>query len=233
MNTKKKLSALVLAVMLFAFFAACDDDESDSADRNDLTMDISATKVADSSSGSTVTTYNYTLLDLSARELVTDQASNGWDIAFTGATRIATNSGDSATNFGSSGQGGTAFTGSTDFNTGIDVVSLTLQADYNITTSGHGTLTEPTNVMSFVGYSSGSGTEADPYSGAQYNQNQYYDTDGSMPPVYTPNNNVYVVKYGDGTGYAKFQVVAVEYSSETTGSVKTTTYYFRVRFQEL
>jgi len=223
----------VLAMMTVFFFMACDNDDSNSAGEDDLSMDISATKVADSSTGSTVTTYNYTCLDLSVGELVTDQASNGWDVAFTGATRIATNSGDSATNFGSSGQGGTAFTGSTDFNTDTDVSSVTFETDYNITTSGHGTSTEPTNVISFPGYDTGDGSTGNPYEDANYGADQYYTTDGTMPPVYTPNNNVYVIKYGDGSGYAKFQVVAVEYSSETSGNVKTTTYYFRVRFQEL
>ncbi|MDR3335357.1 MAG: hypothetical protein LBT13_10820, partial [Treponema sp.] len=63
------------------------------------------------------------------------------------------------------------------------------------------------NVISYVGYSEGDGTEANPLTGYSYNQKQYYIADlSTMPPVYNLTQQVYIVKHADGTSYSKVQI---------------------------
>jgi hypothetical protein len=63
------------------------------------------------------------------------------------------------------------------------------------------------NVISYVGYSAGDGTETNPLTGYSYNQKQYYTADlSTMPPIYNLTQQVYIVKHANGTSYSKVQI---------------------------
>jgi hypothetical protein len=84
------------------------------------------------------------------------------------------------------------------------------------------------NVMTYLGYpatgdpAAGSGTGLDPancfkrasmvdmgsYTPYLFNRMQFY-TMRSMPPVYTPTNQVYIILHGDGVTYSKAQLSEV------------------------
>jgi hypothetical protein len=75
------------------------------------------------------------------------------------------------------------------------------------------------NVSSYLGYPGGSGAQGDPFQTQEadrgnmasfvpflFNKRGAYTMLG-MPPAYTPTNQVYIVKHGDGDGYSKIQLV--------------------------
>jgi hypothetical protein len=75
------------------------------------------------------------------------------------------------------------------------------------------------NVITYLGYPGGSGTAADPFQRNQadsgnmasfipysFNKKGAYTMLG-MPPLYTPTNQVYIVRHGDGDGWSKIQLV--------------------------
>ncbi|MDR2314035.1 MAG: HmuY family protein [Spirochaetaceae bacterium] len=147
-------------------------------------------------------------------------ATTDWDIAFSRMRLIFTNSGNS----NSSGQGTVWYAGTTDFDSVTSVTAVNVFTangkDYNVDTntyipkSGSGSEEKPINVMTYVGYTSGTGTSTDPYQAPNlYNQDQYY----SSPTMgtYTSTGNVYIIKHGDGSGHSKIQI-AYEYVGGNT-----------------
>jgi hypothetical protein len=80
---------------------------------------------------------------------------------------------------------------------------------------------ETLNVITYLGYNNDSepnaGTQANPFAvnsvngpmssfvPYDFNKKQAYSMLG-MPPSYTPTNQVYIVKHGDGQGYSKLQL---------------------------
>jgi hypothetical protein len=164
---------------------------------------------------------------LSSGEQVTgdDIASNKWDIAFKRSRLIFTNSGVTADDLSSHGQGGVWHTDKTDF----DAVTLAdkktdaaYQAYYTDVTrwipkSGGGAAESALNIMTFNGYTTGDGLSEDTFFEApvKYDQKQYYKaTPGAMPPTFEATEQVYIILHGDGAHHSKIQVVS--YESDTT-----------------
>ncbi len=237
----KKISKFFIVFMacMMVVFTACDsDDDSSDALSNveklsDGTFLIRANK--DSSSGSTV--YNYTYFSLSTGKKVdaTSSASTDWDLKFEPTTIILTNSGSTATDAGSSGTGGVEYTGSTDFSAAIDSSSLNftddMETDKKVYVVGmKGAETRNTNIMSFPDYDTGDGSQESPYEDRNLNGDQFFHSSG-MPPKLSATERVYVVRHADGSGFSKFQVLAIEYSKDSTG--KITTYTFKVKYEKL
>jgi hypothetical protein len=86
------------------------------------------------------------------------------------------------------------------------------------------------NIMTFVGYSNedeNDGLSQDKPFAAPYNYNkkQFYSGGSGMPPVYTPTNQIYIIKHGDGSGYSKIQITA--YESNTTTNTDT----YQIKYQ--
>jgi hypothetical protein len=167
-------------------------------------------------------------------------ASPDWDIAFTYDRLIYTNSGDTATALGSNGNGGVRYTGRTDF------IAVTLAdavddnssaywdsdlADYQTDKTVYATpsaeemgagLPRTLNVMTFIGYGAGNGSQASPFEDYLYNKKQFYRmVPGSgMPPQFEILNQVYIIKHGDGAGYSKIQVTSMEAVATGKGSMR-------------
>lgn len=161
----------------------------------------------------------------------TDIQSNKWDIAieYKGGTgpMIYTNSGASVTAAGGgyAGNGGVLYTDSTDFGSVVlaDAIDTdALDFDDDLTSYVEDTIAYVTasavehrlNVMTFFGYSLGTGISNDPYkpSGMTYAFDKkafFYWT--TMPPDWTPTNQVYIITHGDGSGHSKLQVSAIQY----------------------
>ena len=187
---------------------------------------------------------------LSTGEEITDPADiagQTWDIALEahdGCFFILTNSGDSAAQAGSNGQGAVWYTGQFAFERvrpedrvteGLGVLA-DYTTDKNRYTFVMSTVTHQyLNVITYLGYpgsdypAHNGETEAaffnrkepDSTGMASYvpflfNQKQFYTMRG-MPPNYTPTYRVYIVRHGNGVDYSKVQMneVYLEYDSKT------------------
>jgi hypothetical protein len=163
--------------------------------------------------------------------------TTNWDIAieYDGYVQIYTNGGDTAIKYGSGGNGGVTFTNETDFeavNAGYGVTDFTggneEYAPYTTDVTrytGSMSNASPTimNVMTYLGYASGNGTEDTPFGTSsfimgdpskkmyEFNKKQCYDHQGgTMPPRYDPTEQVYIITHADGSAKSKFQLSAVE-----------------------
>jgi hypothetical protein len=165
--------------------------------------------------------------------------SGAWDIAVEAHDRsffIRTNSGASADEYGTrgngGGKGGVWFTDKKDFGAArasdrvipaadgeyAEYVPYTEDAARCINLMSDG-IPVVLNVISYLGYPGGSGTAADPFQRNPSDSNNMasfipysFNKKGAytmlgMPPAYTPTNQVYIVKHGDGDGYSKIQLV--------------------------
>jgi hypothetical protein len=148
--------------------------------------------------------------------------TNAWDIGFQRPRTIITNSGITATTLASGGQGAVWHTEKTDFDAVVqaDAVKEGALSPYFADTSkwfysmsSNQNITY--NVINFTGYSTGSGTEEDPFKTAQYNQKQFY-TRGEASSSYPVTNVVYIVQHGDGVHFSKIQVSSYEYGSSAS-----------------
>jgi hypothetical protein len=72
------------------------------------------------------------------------------------------------------------------------------------------------NMMTYLGFYGGDGTEADPftpkpmtdmgsYEGYYFDKKQFYKW-YSMPPKYNPTGPAYIIRRGNGGGYSKIRV---------------------------
>jgi hypothetical protein len=166
---------------------------------------------------------------LSTGEQVTGDAvaGKGWDIAFDYSRMIYTNSGATAEDLGTGGLGGVWASGKTDFNAvqspdGADF-TLPFTADTKRYTSPAAEMGLPVlnrlNVITYVGYGEGTGTEGDPLTDYKFNANQYYNADlSTMPPVYSITKQVYIVKHGTGEAYSRVQITAMDTQASTKGN---------------
>ena len=157
---------------------------------------------------------------LTTGEKVTGANTKEWDIGFQRPRTILTNSGDTATELESSGNGTVWHTGKTDFDvvTLNDAVKTGPLATYFTDTKKYffsmSTKQQVTyNVMNYSGFSEGTGTEADPFKTASYNQEQFYIRASSSS--YPVANAVYIVRHGDGNSYSKIQVSQYEYATSS------------------
>jgi hypothetical protein len=177
-----------------------------------------------------------------------------WDIAFevrdgNAFCSIYTNSGETAAEFGSGGQGGVWFTGKTDFYdaTFADRVTdfsgeNTDYADYVTDVTRYqsgmsGPVGGRMNIMTYYGYANGDGlTEATAFGWSspgppnapffEFNKKAFNYVLGGMPPPWYPTRQVYIIRHADGTSYSKFQVNALRYQVSFT-------YILSFRFENL
>ncbi|MDR2211411.1 MAG: HmuY family protein [Spirochaetaceae bacterium] len=175
--------------------------------------------------------------------------TTSWDIAFEkegGRTmlgpRIYTNGGQTATDLGSGGAGAVWYTGKTDFAavTGADKIDNPAGTEYGefeadvtkyvkLTYPGGGgnppqehTLPANINVMTYLGYKTGSGdgsSAATPYLAKdftspatyipyEFNKKQFYGMN-SLTSYYV-THQVYIIRHGDGIHHSKVQIIAFE-----------------------
>jgi len=238
MNILKRLSIICLIAVTLVSFTACENDDGGDGDK--LSGPEKIVSVKKVSSKETGTVYDYVYFSLKSGTAVDTAtgASTDWDLRFSASTRIQTNSGVTADQLGSGGDGGAAYSGSTDFAASVDAGSLTIITDTNPWIDGMGPARQTlmNEAISFPGYDSGDGlASGSAYAGANYSADMFYTMSG-MPPVYVMTNNVYVVKLADGSGYAKFQILSAEYASENdtpNAGDKTTTYTFLIEYEVL
>jgi hypothetical protein len=170
-----------------------------------------------------------------------DIASDKWDIAFRRTRLILTNSGDTATALESGGKGGVWYTDKTvlsevssDDKAGENdpILKNYITDQKRYTSTGMGAATEQfLNVMSYVGYrneAEADGKTAETYLGNKaedaagtmpylYDKKQYYNSESHEGmPTFSPNNQVYIIRHGDGSRYSKIQI-----AYESTGSMPT------------
>jgi hypothetical protein len=166
-----------------------------------------------------------------------------WDIAVKvqGAfCYVLTNSGVTAAELGSGGNGGVWFTTKgTDFN-GVALADRVTDfsganAEYEVYTTDvirsqyamFVTETGPMNIMTYYGYLTGDGlSEATQFGwsfpgppGApfyEFNKKAFAGAYGGMPPRWYPSNEVYIIRHADGVSYSKFQVPTVRYQKGFT-----------------
>jgi hypothetical protein len=155
-------------------------------------------------------------------------AGREWDIAFDSSRMIYTTRGDTAAALGSGGEGGVWAAGTADF----DAVQSLDKADFSLPfavdtaryTSPAAEMGAPVlnrlNMISYVGYGSGTGTTAeDPLTDYKYNAKQYYIADlSTMPPVYSLTRHVYIIRHGNGSDYSKVQITALDTIASTKGN---------------
>jgi hypothetical protein len=182
---------------------------------------------------------------LASGEEVTDPAviqSNAWDIGFESHDAsffVLTNSGVTAAELGSGGAGAVWYTEQTDFAAALRDDAVTAPPEEYLPYIGDVTryakimganpVRETMNLMTYLGYRAGTGTETDPflaeevgsggmsasYSPYKFNKKACYTLGKGMPPTCTPTGRVYVIRHGDGQTLSKLQVAEVylEYNS--------------------
>jgi hypothetical protein len=169
---------------------------------------------------------------LSTGEQITSPAgiaSDVWDIAFTRSATvwrmIMTNSGDTAADLGSPGNGGVWYTEKFELdNVGMDDrvdppegILAPYATDQKRWVDVMGSVRVLNlNVMTFVGYENENavdGSSGTPFAGTPehpmpylYNKKQFYKSPGGMPPGFISTGRVYIIKHGDGTHYSKIQI---------------------------
>jgi hypothetical protein len=171
---------------------------------------------------------------LATGQRVDNPAGTNWDIALESHDNsffILTNSGVTALEANSGGQGSVWYTEKTTFVDArrTDAVTASL-GEYEPYTAdvyrwamvmAAEPVKEILNVITYLGYPSGSGTEADffnrkepdqsgmasfvPYN---FDKKQAYTMRG-MSPSYTPTNRVYIIRHGDGQAWSKIQLSEV------------------------
>jgi hypothetical protein len=210
----KRVSTIVICLLsVFAalFFGSCDNNQGteDTGQGSEGTITV------------TVNEGDKFYYSLTTGEKVTGANTNEWDIGFQRPRTILTNSGDTATTLNSSGTGMVWYTEKTDFDTVVlsDAVKTGDLSGYFTDTSkwfysmsSNQNITY--NVINYTGYSTGSGTEADPFKTAQYDQKQFYKR-GEASSSYPVTNVVYIVQHGDGVHTSKIQVSSYEYGASS------------------
>jgi hypothetical protein len=168
---------------------------------------------------------------LSTGQEVTDAGitSDAWDIAFMRSATIwrmiMTNSGATAADLGSSGNGGVWYTEKFDLDdAGMgdradppEGILSPYATDQKRWVDVMGSLRELNlNVMTFVGYANENavdGSSAQPFAGTPehempylYNKKQFYKSPGGMPPGFVSTGRVYIIRHGDGVHFSKIQI---------------------------
>jgi hypothetical protein len=233
---------LILLGCVFTLFIGCKEEEED-----DVNYGVGSPKDITISVAASAGVKYYSLSSGTMTEVTeaTAIASKNWDIAFQRSRLIYTNSGVTATTADSGGLGGVWYTDKTDFSKVSDADRVTtIPADYaglNVDTTKYtagqtGATSSQMNVMTYLGYASGSGNSSeDCYqmnptpTGSDYSTYKAYNYDkksaitasAGMPPVYGVSEQVYIIRHGTGDKYSKIQIA--DYTS-TTGSSASDTY---------
>jgi hypothetical protein len=165
-----------------------------------------------------------------------------WDIAIEAGSdtfcRIYTNSGESASAFGTGGQGGVWFVNETVFNDVTLADRVTNFSEGNGEYAAYVTdvtryqrgMADPLpgrmNIMTYYGYASGDGLTADTAFGwsspgppmspfFEFNKKAFATCPGGMPPPWDETGQIYIIGLAGGDAYAKFQVNALSFGSST------------------
>jgi hypothetical protein len=179
-----------------------------------------------------------------------DPHSQNWDIAFFCVDRtpsILTNSGVTAASLVSGGNGGVWYSDKSLEDAGPDDRKAGGEYDaYIIDVERWGaTMSEPArqrmNIMTYLGFPYGTGTEADPflphtmeemgtYRGYNFNKKQFYWW-YSMPPKYSPTGQTYIIRHGDGVKFSKIRVSDIYLEAVPDAQWVYTWYYvFEVQY---
>ncbi|MDR0722967.1 MAG: HmuY family protein [Treponema sp.] len=171
-----------------------------------------------------------------------EAATEKWDLAFQRMRKIYTNSGTSAQEFSSNGQGGVWYTNKTDFDavtskddavtdlSSILAPYITDQSRYTGTSSGS---LARINLMTYMGYvneETASGTTKEDFltyhsgEGATYLPTAFYDIDQKE------TGQVYIIRHADGKTYAKIQVSDFEFISSSVAPSGLSTDSYKVRY---
>ena len=255
-SNKKTLFRIIplLTAAAALLCASCDTDPLNNDDGIDGEV-ISGYKIK--SDEPSVYYYSFFNLDAVTEPLEENTSgvldSDGWDIRLTGGRDIHTNSGITRTG----GSGGVAFSGSTDFDADIsDPASLDFETDfeyweyYEMSAGGYAEpQTYQANVMSFPGYTSANGynggsadgtadglTEDTAYlrGNIDWSGDAYAQWIGMPPSFVNFSKNVYVIRSGDGNRYYKFQILDMEYTTESRDDgTKKVTYAYEVRSEKI
>jgi hypothetical protein len=161
-----------------------------------------------------------------------------WDIAVNsegGFCYVLTNSGVTAMDLGSGGNGGVWFTTKgTDFNSVVLADRVTdfsgANAEYEVYTTDvirsqyamFVTATGPMNIMTYYGYRDGDGLSEEtrfdwsipgppvaPF--YEFNKKAFAAVLGGMPPPWYATGEVYIIRHADGVSYSKLQFPTVRY----------------------
>jgi hypothetical protein len=184
----------------------------------------------------------YSLTDGTKLKL-SDKSTKKWDIAMGRYTSpsylfVYTNSGITATELGTGGQGGVWFTDTTDFNSVTSASGRVtdfsgVYAEYEPYTKDvhrwiqgmNGVSKQRLNIITYYGYPSGNGlTEASHFGMDEENEEMIFFTYdkraaykgiGGMPPQYEPTQQVYIIGNPDGITFFKFQIVKIAVSGQS------------------
>lgn len=185
--------AMVIALIIMAT-VSCNLFDKEDEETNDLV-----------SSTITATTDTPIYFNFGSGKAVS--STEEWDVTFNYNRMIYTRSGDSFKD----GKGRVYYTGTTDFSSVTTIDNTKFSGDYSsdktIYRDMHGAVPININIMTWVEYGTGSGTEADPFSSVNGFRDSYYSYTG-MPPVYSFSKNIYVIKGANGSTSYKFQVLA-------------------------
>jgi hypothetical protein len=211
------------------FFAGCSDSGDDDSD-------FDGSFVISVPAGQT----KYFSFAAGLNKEVTATNNQNWDIAFTQGRVILTNSGDTATDTGSGGQGGVWYTGQTEFGSVTSAAGADFSGTYakdtkryvNASASvsfpegqGMPTTQNNLNVMTYIGYGFGTGdgdgstygTDGKaPFASYQYDADAFYKQ-GEQMGSYAMTRKVYIIRHGTGSGYTKIQITAMESPEGTSG----------------
>jgi hypothetical protein len=218
----------VLTAALCLVFGSCETEAGEEEAFDGLVL----TLAYDGSDGE----YFYSLTDGTEITGPAGMASTAWDIsveAHDNSFFILTNSGVTAMWYGTGGQGGVWFTDSKNFNAVTSAGQRVIpgsESEYAPYTEdvtryaivmGGTPVKETLNVITYLGYNNddeeGAGltstkpftpypmVDRNTYVPYDFTKKQAYSMLG-MPPSYTPTNQVYIVKHGDGQGYSKLQL---------------------------
>jgi hypothetical protein len=158
-------------------------------------------------------------LDTGLEVDASEAGTGNWDIAFERRASlfrlVYTNGGDTATALSSGGQARVYYTGKTDFDDvrpGDAKILSGYDADTKKYVAAMGSPEEVClNVMTYVGYTSGSGAFGDAFGTPfLYNQKQFY-TSPDMG-VFQSTDQVYIITHADGITQSKVQIY-YEYDS--------------------
>jgi hypothetical protein len=176
-------------------------------------------------------------------------ASPDWDLGFYSVDNtpsIFTNSGETATLLASSGNGGVWYSNKGLEDSGPDDRRADGEyADYTTDvyrwgkTMGANAIRQRMNIMTYLGFPGGDGTEDDPfiphamtdmgtYVGYNFDKKQFYKW-YSMPPKYSPTGQTYIIKRGNGGGYSKIKISDIYLEGPYSGNKYD--YVFEVQYK--
>jgi hypothetical protein len=159
-----------------------------------------------------------------------DIAGQNWDLGFysmDSTPSIFTNSGATAAHLGSGGQGGVWYSdraledaGPEDGKADGEYAAYVADVERWVQVMGPPSGPQRMNIMTYLGYPGGDGLTKDTlfvpnemkdmgsFVGYGFDKKQFYSWH-SMPPVFSPTGQTYIVRHGDGAGRSKIRVADI------------------------